>query len=1126
MAEIDALNVTVKANADQFLAAMQMVEQNTARAAEALEGLSAASASADQSHQASASAIGMATAAWEAGFAAVEELAGKLVELGQASVEAATQMDPQAALAYAAATDHMHDAIGNLEAKIGAALLPTLDKFKMKVGDVAQKLANMPWGEYAKQAQPFFDGILASAQDWGGKLLDLLTWPLRQFVGYTEQALGAVMQQVGDLLNKIGGTAIGKKIGIGEFSGDALSQTGADMQKQAEKIKKSFASAWSEVANGAKVTIGAALDAINAKTNGLVDRMKSDFTSAGTDSGRTRNEAVDAAERQSMTARLAFENQIAQMKDQEAQAEISMQRMIARERKAELMSEAQQQEQHLQEMKQKLSQDRSSGNLGALAVDQAAVTGALAATQQAYAAAVAESQKSLTEAQGLASKLTADYGAQVEIARKALEAANKAHEAAAKAGNNVQLQDAAAQADAAYQRQQQHMAQLNSQKIAAATAVKGIEIQTQNEIKADKLRTAHEAAAIEDEAMKARMAFYKSTIDGLAKSALGGVGSSALSAGQQGFAAAGPAGAAIGVGASLIQNSAGLKKMGDAISAVLQQVADALGTIFLPLVPVIEKIGTVISPFLDAIKRIAAPIGAIAAQILTGLLPLLKALEAPIIAILQPLGDLLIAIGPLIAPIVQISVLIFTITELFDPFTLALMTFAPLLSKVATVIRDIVSAIAGVWNGIVGEVVNILYQFASWLPVGGDAVRSFADTLKGTEIDINGFDAAVNQATGAVTAAAIALGYLQSQSLDLASLMGDQRAGGGDSSTKEIANAIMQAWFGSTGANGVNNVAGVTSDLYNNAVANLMKNDGGQQYVNAVDQAYQQSSNAQQADAQAAAKATSDQATISAIQAALQQTSDPAVKAELEKQLQQAQQQYTLDQDAKAVADAQAAIAADQLRVAEDQLTIQVLLAEQQEALAEGNTAAYNALGAQLGEMWGTTFGQIGGQLGQDQASSTQDQKALAQAQAQQALDQAKATIANSSATSANTKATKDLSQQLSNMVSGFNVNNAIYQAQGGNHGAGGGGGSTGSALGASLGAVAASKQIIDLVKGSLRGEVAAGMQNGITIHGDVVVEVDSKNPNDFADRLENALRTRNFRRRGVSVTSTGGEFP
>jgi phage-related protein len=635
-----------------------------------------------------------------------------------------------------------------------------------------------------------------------------------------------------------------------------------------------------------------------------------------------------------------------------------------------------------------------------------------------------------------------------------------------------------------------------------------------------------------------------------------------------------PIAGAAAVGADLLTQSKGFQDFNKALSGLLQKLADAIGQLLGPLVPVVQAIGDALKPLLDALGAVFGAAGKALVAALTPLMPIITVLAQLLADILQPIAEVMDAIRPLIPIIVMVQEVILAISLIgFAPLLVALKLLGPALNVVAKAIQFVVDGIATVWNAIIDAIASVLDTLAHALPAGaGDAMRDLYNSVEGMKVQTSaeaaasqnltdtlatldkayqdgtsaqvvltaaqqqavdehiaqlhaeaaalkalGIQQAADQANAeanriqkevdataklgsAADLAARALNSLMKSGMDLVSANDQLHQHGGDSSAATyIAQAIVDAA----------NAGGLNTEQFDAAMAQMGHDLD--QYTSAIRQATDEYNSAQSNASNAAAKVQLDKDTITAIQTALSETTDPAVVAELQKQLASAKAQEKLDADANAVAQDQAQIAADHLKVAQQQLEQTILLGELQEAYAENNQQAINQIGDALwgGSLTNPSADSAVGQVNASIAQISTDAAQLAKDQATLQLDTAKATVANSAATNANTQATQALTAAtLTNVPAMFKAAQVVDQVLSGQWN----GGNTGAQLGGKLNASSTAQAALDSRIANL---LATGGNHGLVFNGAVTVNI-TADDSDVFDAIKKKLTVEKFSRTGT----------
>lgn len=735
MADVDALTVGVQADVASFLKGMEEVKTKIESTVDGLQKLSDGAKKAGEAHEESAGAIGMAVEGYHLAAEAVAKVVEGLSSFAEAAIDAANEMDPAGAIAWTKSIEGVKAAFGDFAGSIGKVIRPEIESIANAMAGVFLKLSKLDWGEVGRLILEMLRSVGSGIETWATAVLDLMSKPFRLLIGTVEAVMAGVMNQIGGLLNAIGGTSIGQKLGIGAGAGDAFKGTADDMVKQADRIEASFKGAMGEVGKGLEV----ALDAAIKNTTAGADMKKLADMAKGVLSGSDAGKAITKTPQQlaaEVNAYLAQQKSQADgFKDQEQadQRHIAAIRQAASEQKQSAMDAFNLAKQKLSESQQQLSNDQGSGNLGAIAADRQAVAAALKAMNDAGAGAA----KAATDAATAETGLAADLANRAAIAQQnygmARAAAVKADADAASAPGSAELQAVKTEMDARAAMLESQKDILVSQYTSAEQAASRLRAQSTREAAAIGLSAAQEESKIRMAAAKQAADFYGKTIAHLGQAALGGVGGGALAAGQAGFAAAGPMGAAVGAGASLLESSAGFKKVSDAINKIMQSVADTLGRFLEPLVPVIESIGNAIKPFLDALGAVFGAAGKGLAAALTPLVPVIKVVAGLLADILEPISELMNAIQPLIPIIVMVNEVLLAISLVgFAPLIIAIKALRPVIDFVAGVISKVVDGIVGIWNGIIDAVASVFDALAHALPGGaGDTMRQFYYDLEG-----------------------------------------------------------------------------------------------------------------------------------------------------------------------------------------------------------------------------------------------------------------------------------------------------------------------------------------------------------------------------------------------------------
>jgi hypothetical protein len=1103
----------MSADAAPLTAGLSAAEQACAKALESTDRLSTAldalteemaanreaADSAGEAHSASASAIGMATQAWGLALAAVEKVVGALVEFGDQAIESAQAMDPGAAIRWSSSVDGLRSAWATLTGTLAKQVMPAIEAVMDEFTKLFQTLAKYDWKAIFAELFHIIDSIVPYVKTIGTGILDALTWPFRTAISMIEEQMATAMTMLGDIMNKFAGTGLGKRLGLDAHIGDALAETGRDMTAQAAKIKGSFAGLASEVGNGIKVGLTAAVDAVAG--GGSIKRLQDAMTVKSSGPGNADGQVAVTKRMIDMEAtafgiRMAHEKEIFDLQTVADQHHIAQIRQEVAEKKQAALAEYSEAKNRVGKAETKLTEDQGkNADMATIAADQKALNDAMADMGVKGANAV----KLMSDAVSDEARASGVLKAQAEDTKlaytEARAMADKAAEAAAAGSHKGALDVRASEAKQAADMLEGQYKQQAAEAWTAQGAEAKLKTQTAHEVaqigkdatelQAKRLEDAAKVAAkIAEEIKKNHESALKGAVTGSAGIVMGGVEAAAKTGD--------PMAALLDVVIGIVAKSKGFTDLMGAVNKLLDDVGGALGQLFEGLTPIIQMTETLIAPLLNALGSVLEQVGGALVAILQ---PIMMALNP----LIMSLSDLLVALGPLIPLTVQFAMLVSGEGPALDIAAEALKLLSPAIELLAKGIKLVVDAIAGVWNWIVDEIASVFKALEGIPLVGGIA--------KDAATDIEAMKVQVNAVTPAAEGAAAALTQLQGAGTDITSAFGVMRNVLADANARNLASTEVSAY------NGLGQHDAGSGDLFNVAFAKGMNDQVLEPLISTMNTVQANLSGAQSNDSSAIAKVAMDDATIRALRTAIGQTSDPAVVAALQKQLTSTEASEVLDLDAQRLADAQLAVQQDQLTVAKDALQMQILQLEYDEAGREGNSAAQASL---LDAMIA---------LGDDQTAAltakSTDLDAVQQAMVQQAKDQAAASISSNGATNANTKATKDNTQALTNMVSGFNTARYTYNAQ---------------VDSARDGAGETDAQpwkhpvdmssVTDEIKKHLQMVAQSGGGSGMHIHGDVKVEVDSRDPGTFADRVEAAMRLKTFRKRGLNTPGTSGEFP
>ncbi|HYH96172.1 hypothetical protein [Hyalangium sp.] len=210
---------------------------------------------------------------------------------------------------------------------------------------------------------------------------------------------------------------------------------------------------------------------------------------------------------------------------------------------------------------------------------------------------------------------------------------------------------------------------------------------------------------------------------------------------QQGMAAGGPAGGLIAVIADLLTRSQQFAVLVETLSGLIGMVADWLGKLVEPFIPLVGAIAHLIEAGLQA---------------LTPVLQSLSAFVEPLVPSIMVLGELLAGLAPVIALVVQALMVVLNPLQLFaGP---ALKALFSVLKTVSTIILTVMKALGDVWNGIVGAIQKVFRMLAD-ISVFGVKPLGFldgwADGLQKAKVDTEAMARALQSLTGMTYEAAL-----------------------------------------------------------------------------------------------------------------------------------------------------------------------------------------------------------------------------------------------------------------------------------------------------------------------------------------------------------------------------------
>ncbi|HYH97498.1 MAG TPA: hypothetical protein VD972_16115, partial [Hyalangium sp.] len=210
---------------------------------------------------------------------------------------------------------------------------------------------------------------------------------------------------------------------------------------------------------------------------------------------------------------------------------------------------------------------------------------------------------------------------------------------------------------------------------------------------------------------------------------------------QQGMTAGGPAGGFVAVIADLLTRSQQFAVLVETISGLIGMVADWLGKLVEPFIPLVGAIAHLIEAGLQA---------------LTPVLTSLTAFIEPLVPSIMVLGELFAGLAPVIALVVQALMVVLNPLQLFaGP---ALKALFSVLKTVSTIILTVMKALGDVWNGIVGAIQKVFRMLAD-ISVFGVRPLGFldgwADGLERAKVDTEAMAKALQALTGMTYEAAL-----------------------------------------------------------------------------------------------------------------------------------------------------------------------------------------------------------------------------------------------------------------------------------------------------------------------------------------------------------------------------------
>jgi hypothetical protein len=201
-----------------------------------------------------------------------------------------------------------------------------------------------------------------------------------------------------------------------------------------------------------------------------------------------------------------------------------------------------------------------------------------------------------------------------------------------------------------------------------------------------------------------------------------------LSAGLQGGSMAGPMGAAIAAGGAMLMQSQSVAAMIGVLNNVLGNLANSIN-------PLIEGL----MPFIQMIAFLAGEVGKVIGVISEALSPVFAMLADVLMPIVEVVGGVLRILQPFLA---MLGVLLKVSTALNIPMKL----LAVAAGVLADAVNWVAKGISWVANGIIEAIATIIETLGSWLPVVGDDISAFADSLRDSKIDMTQFDKSTEDA--------------------------------------------------------------------------------------------------------------------------------------------------------------------------------------------------------------------------------------------------------------------------------------------------------------------------------------------------------------------------------------------
>ncbi|RJS14638.1 phage tail protein [Corallococcus sp. H22C18031201] len=194
---------------------------------------------------------------------------------------------------------------------------------------------------------------------------------------------------------------------------------------------------------------------------------------------------------------------------------------------------------------------------------------------------------------------------------------------------------------------------------------------------------------------------------------------------QQGMSAGGVWGGLIAVIAELLSESATFGTLITMVTNFIQYIADVLGRVLAPVLPLLASVFNMIAPLLDA------------------LVPVLEMFTRPLqelAPIFEILGTLLRGLSPVISTLTQVfNVILQPLLLLGGPIMKA---FFAVVRVVAMGILYVVKGIGTAWNAIVGFIASV-FRALGKVPLVGGAFKKMAQGLDSMKVPMDSVDSAL-----------------------------------------------------------------------------------------------------------------------------------------------------------------------------------------------------------------------------------------------------------------------------------------------------------------------------------------------------------------------------------------------